>query len=525
MNIGLIYSVVAAVGIFQLLLILNRTLKTNYKENIDTDFVKLLCFFVLFGISDFFWGICDSNILPLNNVYYNVITYFYHVLCGLSAFMWFGYILKYMKLTGSLKTVCNVYRIILFACQSSMIIVNIFTKDAFYFDADLVYHTGRMRTFLYSAQFLYYVFILILVSINIQFTEDEGEQKILGHVFLFTLVPLIFGILQYLFYNVAMYSMGFMLSAFIIYAFNLTEIREKALAKVAEESTRASFIDALTGLLNRRAYEETISLYKTVSPEPDFVYVSMDLNELKRNNDEVGHEAGDELIKGSAQIMLDCFSPYGRVYRIGGDEFVALLNVKDTPLEELQAKFDNAVSSWKGELVPSLRISSGYVAMTENPEFTISQVVKTADARMYKAKAEFYSSKGVDRRGQAEAFSVLCTLYTKILKLNLNSETYQVIKVSENEKSADKGFSDNIFTWLHDFGTTGQVHKDDLENYLEKVSPEYLRAFFKDGKNSLSIPYRRNIDGVYHDTIMEMVPAPDYIEENQSVYLYVKALD
>ena len=51
----------------------------------------------------------------------------------------------------------------------------------------------------------------------------------------------------------------------------------------------------------------------------------MDLNGLKEANDNIGHEAGDELIIGASKCMDNAFSGLGRTYRVGGDEFVALL--------------------------------------------------------------------------------------------------------------------------------------------------------------------------------------------------------
>ena len=61
----------------------------------------------------------------------------------------------------------------------------------------------------------------------------------------------------------------------------------------------------------------------------DFVFVSLDVNGLKTINDTQGHAAGDELIKAAASCMKKCIGSYGRVYRTGGDEFIALINTSD----------------------------------------------------------------------------------------------------------------------------------------------------------------------------------------------------
>lgn len=525
MNNGQIYAFVVFVCILQLSLIFNRSVHTKHKETIDRPFIGLLIFFILFTVVDLLWGICDSGVFNTGSLFFTLVTYAYHVMCGLSAFMWVGYIMKYIGSKKRKRLIINIIRSVLLVAQFAMIIANMFTHASFYIDADLGYHVGALREYMYGVQFLYYIMILLYATI-MYFVHFHGSRKTLyRNVLVFSLVPLAFGIGQYLFYNVAMYSMGFMLSAFIIYAYNLTDIREKHLTRVAEDSTRISFIDALTGLLNRRAYEEALNLLEVSGLASNFVYISMDLNELKHANDELGHEAGDEILKGAADIMLKAFAAYGRIYRTGGDEYAALLNMEEKQLAEAKNNFLNLMKKWSGELVPSLNVSCGFVGRWEHSDMDIKKMAKVADERMYQDKARYYATKGVDRRGQTEAFSVLCTVYTKILKVNLSTDTYQIIKMEEDEKSHEKGFSDHFFKWLSDFGTSGQIFKDDLPLYLEKTAPEYLKEQLHGGKSIVSIPYRRLIGGSIHDCIMEIIPSGDYSEANQTVFLYVKVLD
>ena len=70
--------------------------------------------------------------------------------------------------------------------------------------------------------------------------------------------------------------------------------------------------DAMTGLYNRRAYEDDIMRYEDGNYEPTLVYVSMDLNGLKHANDNLGHEVGDSLIIGASDCMKQCFGNYGK---------------------------------------------------------------------------------------------------------------------------------------------------------------------------------------------------------------------
>ena len=257
-----------------------------------------------------------------------------------------------------------------------------------------------------------------------------------------------------------------------------------------ETLVRKSQIDELSGLYNRRTYEEDVLKYSEEVNE-DLVYASIDVNGLKVVNDEIGHAAGDELIKGAADCMKKVFENYGKVYRTGGDEFVSIFFANEQQLEAIIEELDATTNQWSGELVSTLSLSAGFVAKREFMEEPIVEIAKIADKRMYKAKSAYYSKKGVDRRGQAAANTALCNLYTKILKINITDDTYTIVNMDVTEKTSEKGFADTISEWLIGFGKSGQVHEEDLADYLNKTDLNYLREYFKEGKTSISIQYRR----------------------------------
>lgn len=156
--------------------------------------------------------------------------------------------------------------------------------------------------------------------------------------------------------------------------------------------------DALTGLLNRRGYDDSMMALSKAPLKDTFVYASMDLNGLKQANDSFGHEAGDKLLKSAASCMRKCFGAYGELFRLGGDEFVALLEVDDQQLETLKREFDEMIKNWSIHIVKGLSVSCGYVQHKEFPEKTLEELVKIADMRMYQAKQKHYETKGVNRR-------------------------------------------------------------------------------------------------------------------------------
>ena len=154
-------------------------------------------------------------------------------------------------------------------------------------------------------------------------------------------------------------------------------------------------IDELTGCLNRRAYKDDLNGMSLAS---EFVYAALDVNGLKGINDTLGHNAGDELIQGAAECKKQCFGSYGRVYRIGGDEFVSIIFVDESELKKIREDFDEVISHWSGMMVDELSISCGYVYSREKNWESFDEIANEADLRMYEAKEKYYSVEGRDRR-------------------------------------------------------------------------------------------------------------------------------
>lgn len=111
---------------------------------------------------------------------------------------------------------------------------------------------------------------------------------------------------------------------------------ERARAEVALLKQMA-FSDPLTGLYNRRAFDER--LRQEISrcrrhPQATFTLVLFDLDDFKQLNDTLGHLAGDELLKRVAQTLTGTLRDHDVVCRTGGDEFVVIL--PDTPRDAAQ---------------------------------------------------------------------------------------------------------------------------------------------------------------------------------------------
>lgn len=160
-----------------------------------------------------------------------------------------------------------------------------------------------------------------------------------------------------------------------------------------EQLLRSSTTDELTRCYNRRAYEQDI---KKLTADKKFLYLSADVNGLKAVNDRLGHAAGDELLCGVAGCMKQSFEDYGKVYRIGGDEFVTILFTDEEQFGIIKQNFDLFVDNWSGDTVPHMSVSCGAVWSDERQWESVREIAKLADQRMYEKKAKHYARRKSD---------------------------------------------------------------------------------------------------------------------------------
>ena len=175
----------------------------------------------------------------------------------------------------------------------------------------------------------------------------------------------------------------------------------KELRDYIVKAHKMAYTDVLTGIGNRNAYFEVKEkLNKKIGKgDLSFAVAIFDINGLKNANDDYGHETGDLMIVSAAEILKKFFKA-GSLFRIGGDEFVLL--VENVSEEQMKIIFDkistevNAKIISKNEVHIPLAISKGFSVYT--PEDTeVKAVVQRADAQMYQDKTEYYT-KHADRR-------------------------------------------------------------------------------------------------------------------------------
>lgn len=177
----------------------------------------------------------------------------------------------------------------------------------------------------------------------------------------------------------------------VAYLEALVAIIGAAVSRATREESleQLAYHDPLTGLPNRRALDEAASRAFALPPgaRREVVVVAVDINGLKRVNDQHGHLAGDQLIKTAATELLRSFSrlPGALVTRVGGDEFTVL--VSDRPLAKVVEVAD-ALSrqEWEYGAEAGLSCGAAGVVLSADVALTPSELFAAADRALYVAK-------------------------------------------------------------------------------------------------------------------------------------------
>lgn len=166
--------------------------------------------------------------------------------------------------------------------------------------------------------------------------------------------------------------------------------RTLALKRERDAAMRAAERDSLTGVLNRRGFEERWAV-QAASGQPGALLIC-DLDHFKSINDRYGHPAGDQCLKRFAERAERVLSPDAVLGRFGGEEFLIYLPSADADearqqAERLRAEIAAAPVVVESESIP-LTVSIGVLIRSTRSEATLTVEITRADAALYRAKAE-----------------------------------------------------------------------------------------------------------------------------------------
>ncbi len=234
-----------------------------------------------------------------------------------------------------------------------------------------------------------------------------------------------------------------------------------------------SFHDQLTGLYNRRYYEEARERLEEGSQYPLSIIMG-DVNGLKMTNDAFGHLAGDSLLIAASQVLTGCCRSTDVVVRWGGDEFVMLLpNTDEEIVKKRMSKITDAVASCVVDQ-GILSISFGWATKHSKKE-PFTELFKKAESMMYKNKLKMKSEVR-----QNTIQSIMYTLYEKssVEKIHAERVCYYCMRIAKEMNMKEIELEQLRWTGLlHDIGKV-TIDKEILEKKGE-LTPEEWKVIKK----------------------------------------------
>lgn len=241
-----------------------------------------------------------------------------------------------------------------------------------------------------------------------------------------------------------------------------------------------SYHDQLTGLYNRRFYEEELKRLDTGRNYP-FSIISADVNGLKTINDAFGHEIGDQLVQKVAEILKSECRADDIIARTGGDEFIILLPKTDSlSANVLVNRIKGRVEKEKIMNI-NISISFGWDTKSEEDQ-DILEIIKNAENFMYKKKILEYSSKR-----SAVIKTIINTLYLKNPREQAHS--YRVGLLCEAIGKAYE-LSDDEVKELKVAGELHDIGKIAVDDVILNKSGKLLDTEWEELKKHPEIGYR-----------------------------------
>ena len=252
---------------------------------------------------------------------------------------------------------------VLLLLQSGLEIISGFAGTIFYVDAHNTYGHGRwygIYPLTFAASILYFIVVVLRTS-----QQNYGTRKRLP-VMLVALC-LCGLLLQYCSSSVRVIWLCTAIDVLLVYAYYAEIILNT---------------DPLTRLLNRRCYENRCAVLR--APRMVFYF---DVDDFKSVNDTHGHAAGDEVLVAVGAMLREIYGKKGRCYRIGGDEFSALVEIREDEVQGYNDAFDQLLAKRRAEDPRLTGVSIG-AAFYDPKTGSFSDAVAIADAKMYACKKQ-----------------------------------------------------------------------------------------------------------------------------------------
>ena len=377
-SIGIIALIVLCIINFEALRKVDKTSENALRLKYRQYLIALIVFF----ISDIFWGFFyEQRWLILT--YLDTCIFFASM--ALSVLFWTRAVVAFSGKKDKAGSLLIWSGWTVFTFELVVLFVNLFVPIVFTFREDKTYVPLPAR---YIGLFLQMILFLVTsVFAIVMAVRSEGMSR--SHdrtISISGIIMSFFIVVQMFFPLMPFYSMGCLFGTCLIHTFVYKDkdVEHNMAIKLAKQK---AYKDGLTGVKNKLAYLEALADLETELESGDLMeygVVVFDVNGLKMINDTLGHEAGDEYIKSGCSIICKHFD-HSPVFRIGGDEFVAILKGSDyVNREALLESFRNRIIDNQGNGLVTL--ASGLAIYDASTDCSYNDVFKRADEAMYEQK-------------------------------------------------------------------------------------------------------------------------------------------
>ena len=369
------------------------TLVLAFKVTVISKYAGIL-WLAIFSICIGVWSMCYYNVMIIFAIPLYYISIMEHISLFMTPIPIMAYMQAFVKELNS-KIVSWVYYILLVGQV-------VLTSVAIVLHMLGIVHTIQTLPIIQNMFVFHLAFVFFIMVKRIQ--KNPKERKIIGISLILMTICVMYELVGYSFVRYDGYRIaevkGVSSIGFVVFLSGLVlDLYQRITQSMMEEQEKAllikrAYTDELTQLHNRTYCSEFMQKIDDIRSRK-YTVMSFDLNGLKQANDTYGHTKGDELICQAALVLKQAFSQDGVVGRMGGDEFIAVIENDDKEkIEQLIENFHvciNVVNEQNPGL--DLSISYGYATCSEVGGESIEKVYQLADNRMYEYKRKVKSAK------------------------------------------------------------------------------------------------------------------------------------
>lgn len=347
--------------------LINRNTADYFGQKV---FKSLVLFAILMLLSDLAHEYLNGVNTSLNHLFYPVLSVIIYIIPFIIGLIWtvYVYILIYLK-PPKFNT-----KVIIFLIPAIvgiiLSILSAFYPIFFEFDSENVYSRSSFYLLSIILQYFYLIFPAIMLIVH---RKKIHTYKFYPLIF-FIIPPMLGGIVQAFFYGILIIWPLLALSILMVFIFVQSHLIKT---------------DYLTGLMNKRAFENHIEKIDLKRKTTKLSAIYMDLDNFKKINDQYGHAIGDDVLRIFATKCQETFYNADYIARIGGDEFVVLLYINN--LQELE----KLIEILKQKLIAinrtkqfdfDISFSYGMNIFNEDEFSSINEFLNQSDKLMYQNK-------------------------------------------------------------------------------------------------------------------------------------------